>query len=84
MSTDPWRVTREAKAWDCIGYDGTFRIKGGRACYDAISYNCSRNPSTVLLSRLGNYHGTTSRGIRQYNRRVGLDTMLEFLEPAGP
>ena len=35
-----WVVTRTATAWDSIGVDGSFRIKGGKAIYDAVIYNC--------------------------------------------
>lgn len=81
-----WEVSREGKAWDEIGWDGgPFRIKGGRAIYQAVGYRCGpREGQTVLLSRLGNYVGTQPIGIAQHNRRVSPDTILEFLRPLPP
>lgn len=76
-------MTRTATAWNSIGHDGgTFRIKGGRALYDAVMKTLYRSRSnSVLLARLGNYEGTKPIGIEQHNRWVGSDTMLEFLKP---
>jgi hypothetical protein len=86
MTKELWRVTRTATAWESIGHDGdTFRIKGGRALYDAVMYDDARSrTNTVRLARLGNYHGTKPVGIEQHNRRVGPDTVLEFMEPITP
>lgn len=80
-----WRVTHTATAWESIGHDGTFRIKGGHALYDAVIYNCGqREGRQVTLARLGQYRpewGHNPRGLEQTNRRVEPDTILEFLEP---
>lgn len=78
-----WRVIREGRAWDEIGWDnGPLRIKGGHAIYQAVLYQCGpRQGKTVLLARLGTYTGTECRGLEQHNRRVQPDTVLEFLAP---
>jgi hypothetical protein len=80
---DLWTVLREGKAWDEIGWDnGPFRIKGGHAIYQSVGYRCGpREGQTVLLARLGNYTGPQAIGLRQHNRRVTPDTILEFLAP---
>lgn len=85
VRVDCWEVEREIAAWDAIGFDGTLRIKGGRAIYEAVMYNCaarsSANSDTVTLARLGEYQGTRHHGLHQTNRRVGPDTVLEILRP---
>lgn len=82
-SCSAWRIVRTDTAWNSIGHDGgTFRIRGGRALYDAVIYNCATaRTNNVTLARLGNYDGTVAKGLRQYNRIVDPDTVLEFLEP---
>ena len=74
-------VTHTATAWESIGWDnGPFRIAGGKAIYQAVSYQCGpREGQTVLLSRLGEYVNGRAVGLRQVNRRVEPDTLLEFL-----
>lgn len=63
----------ERTAWAAIGWDdGPFRIKGGRAIYEAVSYNYNRR--LVKLARLDTEHG-----IREVKRYVDPDTILEFL-----
>ena len=78
-----WIVVREARAWDVIGWDnGPFRIKGGKAVYQAVSHNCATaRSSKVKLARLGDYDGTECRGLREVSQSVGPDTVLEFLQP---
>lgn len=80
---DLWQVTKTATAWESIGWDeGPFRIQNGTAIYQAVIYQCGpREGQTVLLSRLGEYQGVQSVGLKQVNRRVGPDTILEFLKP---
>ena len=92
MPSDPksvWEVIKTATAWESIGWDdGPFRIKGGRAIYQAVNFQCGpREGRTVLLSRLGNYrpewgNGTEARGLQQHDRRVMPETVLEFLKPS--
>lgn len=69
--SDPVFVTT---AWNAIGFDdGQFRIKGGKALYQAVIYNCETGGRLVRLSRLDNrLHETT--------RYVEPDTILEFME----
>jgi len=80
---DPWRVIRTATAWDSIGWDdGPFRIRGGRAIYQAVMHNVARaRTDNVKLARLGDYTGTECRGLHETVQYVDPDTVLEFLEP---
>ena len=81
MKTGPWTVVREVKAWDAVGHDGTLRIKGGTAIYDAVDHFCDRQRTNrVRLARLGEYEGTNAFGIHQTNRWVEPDTILEILQ----
>lgn len=64
-------------AWDLIGQEGAFRIRGGRSVYEAAFY-APRDGNRVRLARLV----ATERGIRQINRWVDPDTEIEVLEEA--
>jgi hypothetical protein len=67
-----------ATAWTMIGWDdGKFRVKGGRVEYETVIYSARRNPARVTLARLE----PSSVGLRQINRRVDPDTVLEFCDP---
>lgn len=76
------RVLREATAWDLIGWDsGLIRIRGGRAIYEAVMYNCSRNGKMVKLARLDSV--LCDDGVyrlSEVKRYVNPDTMIEILE----
>lgn len=64
-------------AWDSIGWDdGPFRVKGGRAVYEAVMYNCANSGRLVKLARLEVVNG----GVREVSRYVEPDTLLEFLD----
>ena len=57
-----------------IGWDnGDFKIKGGRATYEAVMFNCAGRQTKVLLARL-------ESDLSQTNRYVDWDTELEFPE----
>lgn len=76
------KVIREASAWNSIGFDeGAFRIKGGTALYQNVHYNAYRNGRQVVLRRLGNFVDGGWRGLRQTNRYVDPETVLEFMAP---
>lgn len=71
----PFIPIREATAWESIGFDdGNFRIKGGRAIYEAVMYNCVNDAANVKLARLD----TTGNRLREVSRYVHPDTVLEF------
>lgn len=71
-------VLREATAWDSIGWDdGPFRIKGGRAIYDGVLYNCANNAANVKLARL---EPRPNQRLAEISRYVHPDTVLEFLK----
>jgi len=64
------------QAWDLIGYEGSFRIAGGRTVYEAVLYNdASAKGDKVRLARLDTRHG-----LRQINRWVEPDTPIEVLQ----
>ena len=72
------KVIKESTAWDAIGWDnGPFRIKGGRAIYQAVMFNCATHGDQVKLARL---EVTADRKIREVSRYVAPETMLEFIE----
>jgi hypothetical protein len=65
----------ERIAWLWVGFDGTdgdLRVKGGRMLYEAADNN---GGETVRLARLA----ATDDGLRQINRYVEWDTVLEFV-----
>jgi len=62
-------------AWDMVGWDdGEFRIKGGRAKYQAVMFDCSTQGNKVMVARIECGH----EGIRQISRYIDGETMLEF------
>lgn len=72
-------VTHEATAWDLIGFDNPetcVRVKGGRALYEAVIFYDDTPGERVKLARLE----AGSDGIRQINRYVAADTILEVVE----
>lgn len=78
------KVLKTATAWESIGFDeGKFRIKGGRALYEAVMYNCVNNARMVKLARLKicapNHPGGIPT-VREVSRYVEPDTILEFVE----
>ncbi len=80
------RVLRSATAWDLIGWeDGLVRIHGGRALYEAVMYDCSRDGRMVKLARVesvmcddGVYR------VREVRRYVAPDTVIEVMEEVQP
>ena len=71
-------VIETKTAWDAIGWDnGPFRIKGGKAIYQAVMYNCYNGGRMVKLARLS--VGKNGR-IQEVSRYVEPDTLLEFLK----
>ena len=69
------KVVYSVAAWYAIGFDdGKFRNQGGRAIYEAVMYDASRNGQNVKLARL-----ETDEGVREISRYVSPDTVLEFL-----
>ncbi|MGE0412004.1 MAG: hypothetical protein AB7I98_03965 [Verrucomicrobiales bacterium] len=78
---------KTATAWESIGWDdGKFRIKGGRAIYEAVLYNCKNAADNVKLARLevGNFEPDKPlfSSIREISRYVPPDTVLEFFDDA--
>jgi hypothetical protein len=79
-------AVRVAVAWDLIGFDGNLssidagdgpasvRVVGGRALYEAVDYKDGSR--RVRLARLTN---TACGRLRQINRYVGPDVVLEVL-----
>ena len=90
MSTDPhqnFEVVRSATAGESIGWDdGPFRIRGGRAIYAAVMYNCATRGDQVKLARLdpGRMSSRGLPALREVSRYVDMDTVLEFLKPSQP
>lgn len=73
-------IVRVASAWDSIGWDdGPFRVKGGRAVYEAVLYNCANGAANVKLARLETASVGGCAVIREVSRYVPPETMLEFL-----
>lgn len=68
----------ERTAWLWVGFDGTggmLRVKGGRTLYESAENNGGEQ---VRLARLD----ITDGGLRQVNRYVDADTVLEFVPDA--
>ena len=64
----------ESSAWDVIGEEGcVFRIKGGRAFYEEVNYNCATGGHNVRLGRVD----TCKEGLAVVERYVAPDTTLE-------
>ena len=64
----------ESNAWDVIGEeDCVFRIKGGRAFYEEVNYNCATGGYNVRLGRVD----SCSNGLGVVERYVGPDVVLE-------
>jgi hypothetical protein len=69
---------RIEKAWDLIGEEGQFRLIGGRSTYEAVMYNDATAKSNKV--RLAKLVADPHRyGIRQVNRYVDPDTLVEVL-----
>ena len=64
-------------AFDLIGYDGPdyIRVVGGRTLYESVHVNDGYSDGSVRLVRLD-----TTRGLRQINRYVDPDTLVEFVQ----
>lgn len=77
-------ATREATAWESIGWDdGPFRVKGGRVYWQAVMYNCANNGRLVKLARIEQTADDSLRGFpcREFSRYVEPDTVLVFDVP---
>lgn len=76
------KIIKTATAWESIGFDeGKFRIKGGRALYEAVMYNCANSAQLVKLARLDVVRVGNQNRIKEVSRYVKPDTILEFVEP---
>lgn len=65
----------EKAAWEAIGFDnGKFKIAGGNTYYESVMFNCSGRQEKVLLAKLK----AEGNSLRQINRYVDADTLLEF------
>lgn len=69
-------------AWDLIGFPRTagedqlwIRVQGGRALYEAASFDDSGRATRVRLSRLD----VTPDGLHQVDRYVDPDTVVEVV-----
>jgi hypothetical protein len=63
-------------ACELIGHEGTFKLPGGHATYEAVMYNEARTKSyRPRLARLE----STPEGIRQVNRYVDWDQPIEVI-----
>ncbi len=72
---------REATAWDSIGWDdGEFIIKGGRAKYQAVLFNCANRGERVKLARLETLIENGRQKVREVSRYVAPETVLVFEE----
>ena len=76
------RVLREATAWDLIGWDdGLIRLRGGRALYEAVMYNCARDGRCVKIARLEADTQADGRPcVREVSRYVDPTTVVEVME----
>ncbi len=75
MST--YDQSHRATAMESVGWDdGKFKILGGRTEYEAVFYDCERNPSNVRLERIEVLDNMKLKIVRRY---VHPDTILEFL-----
>jgi hypothetical protein len=73
MSTEP----TIKRACELIGHEGTFKLPGGHATYEAVMYNEARTDSyRPRLARLE----STPEGIHQVNRYVDWDQPIEVIE----
>jgi hypothetical protein len=65
------------RACELIGHEGTFKLPGGHATYEAVMYNEARTDSyRPRLARLE----ATPEGIHQVNRYVDWDQPIEVIE----
>jgi hypothetical protein len=64
-------------AWDLIGFDGGFRVDGGRVQWEAADYDDSRGGSTVRLTRLV----VNASGLHVRTRYVDPDTRCTITAP---
>lgn len=73
-----FEVSREATAWNLIGWDdGLIRIKGGRTYYEAVMYNCENDGSKVKLCKLVAVPGMKFKEVKRY---VDPETIIEVLK----
>jgi hypothetical protein len=63
-------------AWDIIGFDGAFRVAGGRVDWEAADYDDSRGGRLVRLTRLV----VDAHGLGQRTRYVHPDTPVTILK----
>ena len=65
-------------AWELIGWDnGTIRIHGGRAVYQAVLFNANGRQQLVKLARL---EPLPDMRVREVARYVHPDTLIDVLE----
>ena len=65
------------RACELIGHEGTFRLPGGRADYEAVLYNdATSRGERVRLARLE----STPEGLHQVNRWVDWDQPIEVIK----
>lgn len=65
-------------AWDVIGSERVFKVKGGRSIYENAVFNDNRPGERVRFDRIVSQRG----GLRVINRYVDQDTEIEFVDPA--
>lgn len=65
---------RVTSAWNLIGAEGEFRIRGGRALYEDVYRGDGSRTDRVLLRRLDS---VDDGSLRQVNRWVGPDQGVE-------
>jgi hypothetical protein len=70
VDLDTLRPGDRATAWDIIGFDGAFRVDGGRVVWEAADYDDRRGGSTVRLTRLR----VNASGLHVATRYVHPDT----------
>lgn len=68
------------EAWELIGSEGSYRLPGGRATYDAVQFDIERSRGDrPRLSRLESRLG----GLHQVDRWIDWDQQIEVLEYFG-
>lgn len=65
------------KAWELIGHEGTFKVAGGRVTYENVDFNDASPGDKVRLARL---EPVDWMKLRQINRYVDADTLIEVIE----
>jgi hypothetical protein len=72
----PFEGWHTRPAYELIGHEGTFRVPGGRATYEAVMYNdATARSSRPRLARLEAREG----GLYQVDRYVDWDQPVEVL-----